>query len=45
MILVYLQCIVGIYVEDYFKVLDIILVVQWYNLMWGVQDYLSLDVF
>lgn len=38
------QRIAGIYVEDYLKALDITPVVQWYNPMWGVQDYLSLDV-
>ena len=30
--------------EDYLKALDITPVVQWYNPMWGVQDYLGLDV-
>ncbi|MEK3775319.1 ABC transporter substrate-binding protein [Paenibacillus sp. FSL K6-4396] len=38
------QRIAGIYVEDYLKALDITPVVQWYNPMWGVQDYLGLDV-
>ena len=38
------QRIAGIYVEDYLKALDITPVVQWYNPMWGVQDYLSLNV-
>lgn len=38
------QRIAGIYVEDYLKALDITPVVQWYNPMWGVQEYLDLDV-
>ncbi|WP_340032768.1 ABC transporter substrate-binding protein [Paenibacillus sp. FSL K6-1122] len=38
------QRIAGIYVEDYLKALDITPVVQWYNPMWGVQDYLGWDV-
>nr|WP_145402598.1 ABC transporter substrate-binding protein [Paenibacillus xylanexedens] len=38
------QRIAGIYVEDYLKALDITPIVQWYHPMWGVQDYLNLDV-
>ncbi|OPG99692.1 ferrichrome ABC transporter substrate-binding protein [Chryseobacterium mucoviscidosis] len=38
------QRIAGIYVEDYLKALDITPVVQWYNPMWGVQEYLDLEV-
>ncbi|WP_240636687.1 ABC transporter substrate-binding protein [Paenibacillus silvae] len=38
------QRIVGIYVEDYLKALDITPVAQWYHPAWGVQDYLNLDV-
>ncbi|URN95673.1 MAG: ABC transporter substrate-binding protein [Candidatus Pristimantibacillus lignocellulolyticus] len=33
----------GIYVEDYLKALDVEPVVQWYNPMWGTQEYLKLD--
>ncbi|MFC3804326.1 ABC transporter substrate-binding protein [Cohnella sp. GCM10012308] len=36
--------IAAIYLEDYLKALDITPVVQWYNPMWGKQDYLNLDV-
>ncbi|SDS44224.1 ABC-type Fe3+-hydroxamate transport system, substrate-binding protein [Paenibacillaceae bacterium GAS479] len=38
------QRIVGLYVEDYLQALGVTPVVQWYNPMWGKQDYLKLDV-
>ncbi|OXM13449.1 ABC transporter substrate-binding protein [Paenibacillus herberti] len=38
------QRIAGLYVEDYLKALGVTPVVQWYNPMWGKQDYLKLDV-
>ncbi|NUU64156.1 ABC transporter substrate-binding protein [Paenibacillus agri] len=36
--------VVGLYVEDYLKVLGVTPVVQWYHPNWGKQDYLQLDV-
>lgn len=36
--------VVGVYVEDYLKVLGVTPVVQWYHPTWGKQDYLGLDV-
>jgi len=38
------QRVMGIYVEDYLKALEVTPIAQWYHPSWGKQDYLNLDV-
>ncbi len=38
------QRVAAVYLEDYLSALDIKPVIQWYHPIWGIQEYLNLDV-